>query len=524
VTTEQKPEAGEVISHYQAHGALTEIGGNGPPYALLRNYIHQQECTAASLAAAEAEYTKAERLWKAATVELEAAKSDAERGWNEVHGLQAELGQLNQQLAPERAGREHLEQAAELLRELWTLQEDSDEEPDFSGMARVARKHKAWIDADPCGHLIRDGQTTMGACQRERGHDGEHQRKQPAPPSEGPASPVAEGERVELNEWREWGMKLCPPPITCDADMREHIGNKAESTGWFEQQHARSQKKLFAAREGWDKVLARLRAQAAEREALVGLVGWIKANGRIENHGHRCPETACAECRVLNSAIDALRSQPTPTGSIRLPYVRGVNCAISSAPSDSGTQSELADSVVTNDVAPVVENTGHLSSPVAPAAEGEKEAWWACQRCPGKRWCLRSSFVCRQCLGMHPRTAPLALPPPASPPAQPKCAYVACPNTPLPGSRRCYDHQPQRCQEPASDAGGEKLPPFVGKVAAAAFARAGQWPEGVLNPPQPPPSGQGPTEALRAELIAALETSGNEPMKWLARELKGLGK
>ncbi len=28
----------------------------------------------------------------------------------------------------------------------------------------------------PCGHLIRDGQTTIGACERERGHGGEHQR------------------------------------------------------------------------------------------------------------------------------------------------------------------------------------------------------------------------------------------------------------------------------------------------------------------------------------------------------------
>jgi hypothetical protein len=29
-------------------------------------------------------------------------------------------------------------------------------------------------------------------------------------------------------------------------------------------------------------------------------------------------------------------------------------------------------------------------------------------------------------------------------------------------------------------------------------------------------------EALKAQLVAALETSGNEPMKWLARELRGL--
>ncbi len=29
----------------------------------------------------------------------------------------------------------------------------------------------------PCGHLIRDGQTTIGACELELGHGGEHQRE-----------------------------------------------------------------------------------------------------------------------------------------------------------------------------------------------------------------------------------------------------------------------------------------------------------------------------------------------------------
>jgi hypothetical protein len=44
---------------------------------------------------------------------------------------------------------------------------------------------------------------------------------------------------------------------------------------------------------------------------------------------------------------------------------------------------------------------------------------------------------------------------PASPPSpaqaepiQAKCAYLPCQNRPLPGSRRCYDHQPERCPQP----------------------------------------------------------------------------
>jgi hypothetical protein len=43
-------------------------------------------------------------------------------------------------------------------------------------------------------------------------------------------------------------------------------------------------------------------------------------------------------------------------------------------------------------------------------------------------------------------------------------------------------------------------------------------------PASPPPAALGPVEMFRQELIAALETSGNEPMKWLARELGSLGK
>lgn len=34
-----------------------------------------------------------------------------------------------------------------------------------------------------CAHLIRDGQTTIGSCQLERGHDGEHQRGEPVYPT-----------------------------------------------------------------------------------------------------------------------------------------------------------------------------------------------------------------------------------------------------------------------------------------------------------------------------------------------------
>lgn len=87
----------------------------------------------------------------------------------------------------------HLEEAAALLRELWTLQESSGDELDLGGMARVARKHKDWVESDHyCGHLIRDGQTTIGACQRPRGHDGEHQRGQPPSPPVAP-EPAQDG-------------------------------------------------------------------------------------------------------------------------------------------------------------------------------------------------------------------------------------------------------------------------------------------------------------------------------------------
>ncbi len=77
-------------------------------------------------------------------------------------------------------------------------------------------------------------------------------------------------EVAELDDWREWGMKLCPPPITCDADMRQHIGGKLSSADWFESQHARAKEKLFKARDGWDAALKRLREREAELEARAG--------------------------------------------------------------------------------------------------------------------------------------------------------------------------------------------------------------------------------------------------------------
>lgn len=50
--------------------------------------------------------------------------------------------------------------------------------------------------------------------------------------------------------------------------------------------------------------------------------------------------------------------------------------------------------------------------------------------------------------------------------------------------------------------------------------------EANLEPADPAPPKPdkltGPVEAFRAELCQALETSGNEAMKWLARELRGL--
>jgi hypothetical protein len=67
------------------------------------------------------------------------------------------IAALSNQWASERAAREHLERRVGALMGKLTELEDA-------------------TPSEACGYLIRDGQTTIGACERERGHDGEHQR------------------------------------------------------------------------------------------------------------------------------------------------------------------------------------------------------------------------------------------------------------------------------------------------------------------------------------------------------------
>lgn len=58
----------------------------------------------------------------------------------------------------------------------------------------------------------------------------------------------------------------------------------------------------------WEECEVQLRDQVAWlHRALRELVAHIEAHGRIENHGHRHPDsTSCPDCRVLNAALRAL--------------------------------------------------------------------------------------------------------------------------------------------------------------------------------------------------------------------------
>ncbi len=57
--------------------------------------------------------------------------------------------------------------------------------------------------------------------------------------------------------------------------------------------------------------------------ALTGILGWISRYGRIANHGHRRPNSACAECIVLNNAMECLqRSADAVTRKTRIEAAR----------------------------------------------------------------------------------------------------------------------------------------------------------------------------------------------------------
>lgn len=75
---------------------------------------------------------------------------------------------------------------------------------------------------------------------------------------------------------------------------------------------------------------------------------------------------------------------------------------------DETTRSHMANAIASAD--------GNITAALRAqnlATDEEQEAWWPCQDCTGKRWCLRSLFVCRQCLGMKPGEMALDLPPPS---------------------------------------------------------------------------------------------------------------
>ncbi len=61
------------------------------------------------------------------------------------------------------------------------------------------------------------------------------------------------------------------------------------------------------------------------------------------------------------------------------------------------------------------------------------------------------------------------------------------------------------------------------RAAWEAAATANPAPQTAANPVEPPKAALSEVERFRAELCRALMTSGNEPMKWLARELEKKG-
>jgi hypothetical protein len=220
VTDEKKPETGEV-SHDEAEQiALAYVdhafGNPEKPGRRIRHcipanpredtdirlmaYIKQQRQQAASLAAADAK--------------IEALEAELELAWSDEHDplpkrvaeltetllrsesvANAELTRLTAERDSERAGRERLEASRQA-----TLDILCEEYPKLGAEWRSCLAFvfgalganetfvalQASTPAPPseglCGHLIRDGQTPIGACQRGAGHDGEHQRGVEAKP------------------------------------------------------------------------------------------------------------------------------------------------------------------------------------------------------------------------------------------------------------------------------------------------------------------------------------------------------
>jgi len=55
-------------------------------------------------------------------------------------------------------------------------------------------------------------------------------------------------------------------------------------------------------------------------QALAAVVAWVTENGRLGNHGHRKLGTSCAECTVLNDAIECLEHSAEEARKAATPY------------------------------------------------------------------------------------------------------------------------------------------------------------------------------------------------------------
>jgi hypothetical protein len=380
--------------------------------------------------------------------------------------------------------------------------------------------------SEACGHLIRDGQTTIGACQRGAGHDGEHQRgveQKPicpetycalladhegvcrlvgdplSPPSEGPASPVA----LELSDLRNDLLDIAEDRATRFRTTEGQLA-KARVTELGEQ----------------------LRAQAAE-------LALLRELERLDSF------TACLGCgepkhkcccltspkQVIRTKLDAIRSKPaSPVVEVETDIcdnehgkdiygdawllARGI-------PTGEAKYSSTGAPVVADQTTTPVEHrtanpelalgdaektespscsagVGVAVSPVAPVAEGE---------------------LCS--CGAPPHGPKACEPPPASPPASDADGEkVAFPNI-----QECAFCDKKRTNVAHLFSGGERGPAICNECVSLCLKSATDW----FKPPAPPQSPQ-PADDVLTRIIAALTRCGEQQFsvpdaRVLARQL-----
>lgn len=251
MTTAQKPEAGEVqrpMIEFRHNGRLGRVDihwADGDTVATPEDLAAASFVPASSLAAAEKRVAEL-------TEELEAEKRRTFAKLNDADArhTRSEDG-YEKQLASERAGREHLEEAAELVRRSVKFHYEDGASPPEAGQ-ELLRSQQAWF--------VRDQSST------------------PASPSEGPASPVAEGERARLTGFQ---CPKCGSPYFAS-------GSKADGTltRYCRGNHIPGTRNDY---EGCD--------YAWEST-------YDEAHGLRNNKDPQKP-------------LDALRSQPTPTGEAK---------------------------------------------------------------------------------------------------------------------------------------------------------------------------------------------------------------